>query len=148
MADREILTLKRKTIDPVITTVAKQPIPAETVKLPATKSKKKLSRNRETLGELIKTYPETFSMETPKPLMMGMLQVLFEAMPHLSRMRLRNALGLYCAKGRYLQAVIAQNSRVDLTGQPVSEISAEDKIQAEKKLAILRNKQKDIAKAG
>ena len=54
--------------------------------------------------------------------------------------RLRKAMKIYCVSEKYFESIINETHRVDLTGQPVTEISPEDKIHAEKELERLIKK--------
>jgi hypothetical protein len=86
MADREILTLKRKPDTPVATTViekptivelktiaTKKPKPPTTVELIATQATKKTRPEVDTINELVTAYPQTFFIQPKlrKPLMIG-----------------------------------------------------------------------------
>jgi sRNA-binding protein len=130
MAEREILTLKRKQAEPVVEVTSTAVFANVTV----IKSTKSQAIELEIIQQLIETYPQTFFAEQRKPLMVGIFAQLVEALSPLSKTRLRNAMRMYCVSAKYFESIINETHRIDLTGQPVTEISAEDKIHAEKKL--------------
>jgi sRNA-binding protein len=56
---------------------------------------------------------------------------------------IRKALWKYCNHRKYLRALIAETQRIDLTGQPVAEITADEKSHAEWRIgkAVKRDKE-------
>jgi len=136
MAEREILTLKRKQAEPVAEVTPATIVANVAVIKPAKSQAIELG----IIQQLIETYPQTFFAEQRKPLMVGIFEQLIEALPQLSKKRLRNAMKMYCVSEKYFESIITETHRIDLTGQPVTEISPEDKIHAEKELKRLIKK--------
>lgn len=132
MIDRPILTLKRK---PEPTTVEiVETIPAAVVNPqkrihPATKII--LTRKL-----LIETFPLAFCEERNKPLAIGIYEQIVKALPDYSTKRLKKCLKNYCEHKNYIQSIIDETHRIDLTGQPTAEITPEEKTNAEERLVI------------
>jgi sRNA-binding protein len=143
---REILTLNRKNISAVVIAVTEIPEPPSTVELEVTQITKKIKPEMVTICELVAAYPKTFFIKNKKrkPLMIGIFNPLIETLPHLSKKRLRKALHYYCSNKGYLRAFVKYTHRIGLDGEPVMEISPEDKINAEQKLNINRLNSKII----
>jgi sRNA-binding protein len=137
---RETLTLNRKNISAVVIAVTEIPEPPFTVELEVPQITKKIKPEMVTICELMAAYPKTFFIKNKKrkPLMIGIFDLIIEALPHISQKCLRKALGCYCFNNGYLRSFAKHTHRIDLDGEPVMEISPEDKIHAEQTLNIRR----------
>lgn len=95
-----------------------------------------------TLSLLRERFPAAFlpEDESPLPLQVGILQELFDKANDVSRRRLRWAVYYYANNIRYQQALIHGDSRYDLNGQPVGEVTAEHREAAKLKLKELQPK--------
>lgn len=93
---------------------------------------------------LLEKFPSTFNAHKPKPLKLGILQDLFEELEPESRTPVRRLLGAYCHTRRYLKALVSQDVRVNLQGNPCGAVTAEQKERAKKELLVAR-KQKGKA---
>ncbi len=157
MTERKTLTLKSKKLPttantdntPLVEPVPVQAVATATAILekietqPKAKSKSKPKKKEnldavfDYIRQLATAYPQTFFIEGKqrKPLMIGITEKITQAMPQLDKQQLRKTLMMYCGSYGYLKATLTETHRIDLDGQAVAEISAEDKTSAELRLA-------------
>ena len=89
------------------------------------------------LKALEKIFPNCFNQKAPKPFKLHIEQDLFALESILAlgtKTALRNALTLYTIQPAYLTAVIEQEDRYDLDGNPVEKIEQNHKDYAQEKL--------------
>jgi hypothetical protein len=83
--------------------------------------------------ELAALYPACFDWKQPRPLKIGIREDLFAA-GHDPKM-IHRALAKYCARRPYLKVTLAGMPRLDLQGQPVGTVTADEEAVAKAKLA-------------
>lgn len=83
--------------------------------------------------DLAALYPACFNWKQPRPLKIGIFHDL-RAAGH-PRPAIHKALAVYCSRGRYLKALRAGMPRLDLQGQPVGVVTADEEAVAKAKLA-------------
>jgi sRNA-binding protein len=89
------------------------------------------------LKSLEQLFPKCFSQTEPKPLKVHIEQDLFALESVLAlgtKTALRNALKLYTIHTNYLKAVIEQEDRYDLEGNPVEKVEQKHKEYAKEQL--------------
>ncbi|MGK0674136.1 MAG: ProQ/FinO family protein [Halothiobacillaceae bacterium] len=120
-----------------------QPIPATS----SASEQSKARHPRTLVARLVEAYPNAFSHDGRKvrPLAVGILKELQAAREGegghgLSTQELRRALRYYTQGVAYHRAVARGEARVNLAGEPVGEVSEDQKAYAEAKLAELAPK--------
>ncbi|HAY0336624.1 ProQ/FinO family protein [Escherichia coli] len=107
---------------------------------------KRLRKNRRRVNRLIELWPELFSLESPKPLKVGIFEDLIQdiAVRELAfgSGALRAALASYAQSPRYYRALMAGGARYDLKGQPCGEVTPQEQQDAEARLMALKEKRK------
>ena len=88
-------------------------------------------------------WPDLFDPDRPRPLAVGIHHALLEALaaeqpPPCSRTALRRALYAWCRRPAYLVAVAAGGARHGLDGRPAETITPDQRQQARRALATLR----------
>ena len=121
---------------------AQSNVPAETenaVEKSEQTTRSRLGSVKEVIAYLASQYPDCFSAEGPaKPLKVGIFQDLaanLDADSPVSKTQLRQALRVYTSSWRYLQSVQLDAARVDLAGQEVAKIDAQQAEHAANTLA-------------
>lgn len=98
--------------------------------------------NQAAVELLIAAYPNTFNLEEPKPLKIGIQEDLV-ADEKVSRGKIKRALATYVRNPRYLQSMVVGAQRVDLTGAEVAEVTSEDEKHAKAKLDEYKQRRKE-----
>jgi ProP effector len=149
MSQRPILTLKRKPPAPVVEELKPEPQAIAPPCEQATAAPDiKPPTSWEIIGLLVSAYPQTFFVDAPrKPLVAGIHEQVRDALPHIGKKRLKKALKTYCNGGDYYKSFATETHRVGLDGQPVIEVSTEDKLYAEQRLKELKAFKKSLMKA-
>jgi ProP effector len=136
------------TVDPLSVAPPKSP-PLATHKQPDETQTKALQERYEasvqTLRLLERMFPNCFNQKGPRPLKRHIEQDLFaidEIMLTTSRAILRNALTMYAHQSAYYKAVLADDWRYDLAGQPVEKIELKHKAYAKETLEKRRQRRK------
>lgn len=106
-----------------------------------TPPKSKEQRIKETqavVESLCEKFPDCFHQSELKPLKIGIIEDLFEAVPReeFTKKALQRALVFYSYRMRYLKALLAQDKRYDLKGEVAGEVTAN-----QKEMALLRLEQ-------
>ena len=87
-------------------------------------------------------FPNLFDIKNPKPLAKGIGAMLQKQLPErINVTTFKMAMSNYCQKKRYLKAMIKGTHRYDLNGEPVAEITPEDKIRAKEHLEKIKERQ-------
>lgn len=128
----------------------KTPSPQKKVESPPPTNKEKKRNSRvqlfhKILEQLSQAYPQAFDMKARRPLMVGVKEALAEwaSEQNIEMKDLGYALGYYTNGIAYLKAILKQDQRVNLQGEPVSEVTKEHKTHAKEKLKnILTKKDK------
>ncbi|MFA9439289.1 ProQ/FINO family protein [Uliginosibacterium sp. sgz301328] len=81
------------------------------------------------------------------PLAIGIDKQLLEIHPEIDRKKLRAALGMHTRSFRYMKGLQDGTQRFDLNGEPVGEVSAEQRALASKELSQRLQKIKEERKA-
>ena len=97
--------------------------------------------NQAAVELLIEAYPNTFSLNEPKPLKIGIQEELV-ADEKVSRGKIKRALATYVRNPRYLQSMVAGAHRVNLAGEEAGEVTAEDEQHAKAKLDEYKERRK------
>ena len=92
------------------------------------------------LDEWYKRFPKAFYKGHTQPLQVGIHEVLATYYPVSSRL-LRRALACYVNLPRYLKSIRQGVQRVDLSGAPAGEITAEEEQHAREQLTLLQARQ-------
>lgn len=87
---------------------------------------------------LTERFPQAFDPKNPKPLKLGIRDDLAALAPEVDL----GVLGPWCGRPRYLKALIAGESRVDLDGNPVWEPTQAERDDAAARLKALKDRQK------
>ena len=107
---------------------------------------KRQDKNRRRVNRLIELWPELFSLESPKPLKVGIFEDLIQDIAvralAFGSGALRAALASYAHSPRYYRALIAGGARYDLKGQPCGEVTPLEQQDAEARLMALKEKRK------
>ena len=91
------------------------------------------------LKVLVKRFPLAFNLNDRKPLKIGIYQDILAAFADdssFSNNALKKALRYYVTGRGYLLAMVNSTTRIDLEGNVAGEISPEDRLHAEKCLAV------------
>jgi ProP effector len=95
------------------------------------KAKKERDKNRQAAFDwLLRTYPQCFSEENPKPLKLKIEKDIFAELPEnlaFSRLHIREALGFYTRWSKYKEVLAKSTYRYDLHGNAVEELLASHK---------------------
>jgi sRNA-binding protein len=93
----------------------------------------------QTIARLVELYPAAFSVETPRPLAIGIDKAVLQAAPEIKVAHLRSALARYTGSAAYLRAVFAAGAqRVDLNGTAIEMVTPAAATLAVKRLAELK----------
>jgi len=65
------------------------------------------------------------------------------AHPELTQQALKKMLAIWCGRPTYQKALIRGGPRVDLTGQPVGEVTPEQRAHAQEKLKVLTQRARE-----
>ncbi len=116
-----------------------------TKNIPEQKDRIKDQRQRVFHDWLYVSYPNVFNAKKPLPLTKGIAKTLAEQLPeNVTKTDLRTAIGWYCRRMGYLQALLEQTHRINLDGETVEEILSDEKKAAKELLKkIQRKKQKN-----
>ena len=119
---------EEQTTEAIVTAVAEQ--------ISITQAQPDFAEKQKIIAELAKLYPQTFFIDTKqrKPLMIGIFHQLIAVMPEMTKKRLRAALKFYCNHFDYLTALSRETHRIDLSGEPIEEISPKDKKSIKRRL--------------
>ncbi len=98
--------------------------------------------NQAAVELLIESYPNTFSLDEPKPLKIGIQDDLVSD-EKVSRGKIKRALATYVRNPRYLSSMVAGVQRVDLTGADAGEVTADDEKHAKAKLDEYKARRKE-----
>ena len=86
---------------------------------------------------LSQQWPALFDLQNPKPLKINIAHDIYPALePPLSKTQVRSALKAYTQRTAYLQALIQQDWRYDLQGQPIEPIEQAHKDYAGQQLEL------------
>ena len=115
------------------------PLPPETQsnEIPTKASQEHYQASIQTLKLLERMFPNCFNQKGPRPLKRHIEQDLFaidEIMLTTSKAILRNALTMYAHQSAYYKAVLEEEWRYDLAGQPVEKIELKHKNYAKETL--------------
>ncbi|EIU6247636.1 TPA: ProQ/FINO family protein [Escherichia coli] len=107
---------------------------------------KRQGKNRRRVNRLIELWPELFSLESPKPLKVGIFEDLIQDIAvralAFGSGALRAALASYAHSPRYYRALMAGGVRYDLNSQPCGEVTQQEQQDAEARLMALKEKRK------
>jgi ProP effector len=88
-------------------------------------------KSRVPRNDVLNTLGSTFAVfQECRPLAIGIHKIILERVPAIDPQRLRLAMKMHTASTRYLKAITHSEKRFDLDGNPVGEITAEQKQQA------------------
>lgn len=86
---------------------------------------------KKTLNWLCKNFPKAFNRVKPKPLMVGIHEVVLAevkiAQPHIKSQLIKKALWFYTSSIKYKQSIVNSSKRIDIKGNPVGEVLDGDK---------------------
>ena len=102
-----------------------------------------LRKNRlyEDIGWLINTYPDCFSLKTPKPLKKGIFKdILLQNLWPYSRIRLRNAIAFYTGSHVYQKAILQEDKRCSLEGIAIEDIMEHEREYSKQRLEKFKKK--------
>lgn len=111
---------------------ATRPEPAK--KITPEQRRKKREAAKAAVELLSEAYPQVFNLQEPKPLKVGIHEDL-AADEKLSKTKIRLALSAYVRHYNYLSCLTEGSQRIDLLGQPVAAVTAEDEAHAREKMA-------------
>ncbi|AIK96284.1 ProQ/FINO family protein [Candidatus Odyssella acanthamoebae] len=101
------------------------------------KAKKERDKNRQAAFDwLLRTYPQCFSEENPKPLKLKIEKDIFAELPEnlpFSRLHIREALGFYTRWFKYKEVLAKSTHRYDLQGNTIEELLADHKAHAQQR---------------
>jgi Activator of osmoprotectant transporter ProP len=110
------------------------------------KSEKCRKKNIRRIKRLVALWPELFSLESPKPLKVGIFDDLIQDIAgrgiSLGQGILRATLARYAQTPRYYRALMAGGARYDLKGQPCGEVTHLEQQKAVTRLMALNEKRK------
>ena len=86
-------------------------------------------------ARLMQAHPAAFSAP-PRPLKIGIGADVLAAHPDIEPRMLGHVMRRWCGRPSYLKALMRADVRVDLSGAAAGEVSAEQKVDAEKRLKI------------
>ena len=109
-----------------------------------TREYKKDQRKRVLYDWLFIDYPSIFNAKNPTPLEERKVKkALHKFLPeNVSKIDLKYALKWYSFRMNYLQAILKQTHRINLNGEPVTEITDEDRIEAQVQIDLTNEQQK------
>jgi ProP effector len=110
--------------------------PESAKKITPEQRRKKREAAKAAVELLSEAYPEVFNLQEPKPLKVGIHEDL-AADEKLSKTKIRLALSAYVRHYNYLSCLVEGAQRVDLKGQPVAAVTAEDQAHAREKMAAV-----------
>lgn len=97
--------------------------------------------NRKKLEKLVSFWPELFSLEDPRPMVVGIDEAIkadIDARQLPGKGSILFMLGRYASHYKYLQALVAGGPRYDLNGNPAGEVTPEEQKQAAERLAAMK----------
>ncbi|HIG9579601.1 TPA: ProQ/FINO family protein [Escherichia coli] len=104
-------------------------------------------KNRRRIIRLAEMWPDLFSLESPKPLKVGIFDDLMQDLAvrglAFGPGALRATLASYAQCPRYYRALMAGGARYDLKGQPCGEVTAREQKDAETRLMMLKNRNRE-----
>lgn len=111
------------------------------------KSAKNRKNNTRRLARLVALWPVLFSLESPRPLKVGILDDLMHDIAargiSFGQGALRATLARYARTRRYYSALIAGGARYDLKDQPCGEVTPQQQEHAAKLLEAMKNRQQE-----
>jgi sRNA-binding protein len=122
---RPILSLKKANAPPAPPPAAAKPPPA--------------FKPREIIERLAAAHPATFSMTKPKPLAIGIAELLMAAHPEMSKNSIRRALSYYTGLIAYLKAH-QEGDRIGLDSKPTGKVTKDQATGASERLAKIKPK--------
>lgn len=100
------------------------------------------SKNRKKLERLISYWPELFSLENPRPMAVGIYDVLvadIDSRQLPGKGSMLHALHRYACHRKYLQSLVAGGQRYDLNGNPCGEVTPDDQKYAAERLESMKD---------
>ncbi len=106
------------------------------------KDQARIRKNRRKMEPLQQHWPKLFDMDHPKPLAIGIYQVL-DATGLMKRSTLKETLALYTGRYRYFKALAAGGSRYDIEGREAGVVTPEQQQAAAERLVRKKRKSTD-----
>lgn len=99
------------------------------------------TRLYEDIGWLINTYPDCFSLKTPKPLKKGIFKdILLQNLWPYSKIRLRKAIAFYTGSHVYQKAILHEEKRYSLEGVAIEDIMEHEREYSKQRLEKFKKK--------
>ncbi|WP_240656964.1 ProQ/FINO family protein [Neptunomonas marina] len=110
---------------------------------PKSKNKSKnRAANQAALQLLIDTYPDVFSRDNVRPLKIGIQEDLI-ADEKVAKNKIKRALASYVRAPQYFKAMVEDADRVDLSGEAVGKVTAEEALHAKEKLKEFHQRRRE-----